>query len=326
MKAILINSSDRTITAVEYDGLGGLQALIGGSIETACMWPNGDVLYVDEEGLYKPQTGAFQISARPDGQPLVGRGVVVGREVKDDSAAGYHTEPPAHSIETLTGMVTFLTLAEAQAWASGRPAATLTTLNKDGTATTEAIGSMAELYAEIPEPAKEPEPETALGGRKEKLPIGEQVMVPGGSVTLLANSGDLPRDIGVAIRMAGGPLITDEAIRRIHYREQVSVGLRVEADGSGHMAVIFQSDTERLANGKRLGCWLTLARSPKGDAVSWNVAILDGSYEGAWFATRSAADATLGLIRKAAGGGSSEISSRLTETPTDAEMAELDRL
>lgn len=99
----LIDAANKTITATSYLGLSGLQTLIGGYIETAYMWENGDVLFVDEEGLLKPEDkGRFMIFERSD-QVLMGNGVLVGREVDNDG----NTDPPAMTIDALRGRVAF---------------------------------------------------------------------------------------------------------------------------------------------------------------------------------------------------------------------------
>ena len=101
MKAYLIDSESRTVTEIEYKR-GELQKLVGGWIETACVWDSGDVLYVDEEGLLKDPRFFFRIPERPD-QPLAGNGVLVGREVNNTS----RTAPPTMTIEELIRKVTF---------------------------------------------------------------------------------------------------------------------------------------------------------------------------------------------------------------------------
>lgn len=104
MKALHVDVDHRTISEVEYNGLADLQRLVGGHIEVAYHWPNGDVLYVDEEGMLKhgPYRG-FRIPERPD-QPLFGNGVLVGPEVDD----GLDTEPPTMSLDELRLRVQFV--------------------------------------------------------------------------------------------------------------------------------------------------------------------------------------------------------------------------
>lgn len=106
-KCLFIDAFNKTITETTYDQLGGLQKLIDGHIEVAFQWPNGDVLYVDEEGLYRKAHG-FRFARRPD-QPLAGSGVIVGKE-REGAAypGGYTTLDPTISIKALTPLVIFL--------------------------------------------------------------------------------------------------------------------------------------------------------------------------------------------------------------------------
>jgi hypothetical protein len=53
-KAILIDPRDASIRYVECAESGdAMRAMIGGDLEIAHVFPSGDVLYVDEEGLTK---------------------------------------------------------------------------------------------------------------------------------------------------------------------------------------------------------------------------------------------------------------------------------
>lgn len=103
MIALLIDAQKKEISQVEYRSLEDLHKLLGGYIELAYAWPNGDVLYVDEEGLLKQPQRYFRISVRPD-QPLGGNGVLVGPEIGDTS----NTEPPTMTVEQLRKLVRFL--------------------------------------------------------------------------------------------------------------------------------------------------------------------------------------------------------------------------
>jgi hypothetical protein len=157
MKAYLIDVAERDVRAVEYemDGATTLQTLIGGYIEIACSWENGDVLFVDEEGLFKPQRHFFRIDARPD-QPMAGNGVLVGREITDDQGEYVRTEPPTMSIEELRAKVQFIGRSQADAWAKGNasePASTISFIGEDGTIETEVIGRMGALFAAMPQPS-----------------------------------------------------------------------------------------------------------------------------------------------------------------------------
>lgn len=158
MKAILIDSEKRELREVEYDhgskpGAVTLQMLIGGYIESAWSWENGDVLWVDEEGLFKPQSHFFRFTPRGDGQPLAGNGVLIGREEEDDSPDGYHTEPPTITIEELRPLVQFLTREQAEAWAKGNasePAVTVYFPGEDGTTEATVIERYGHLFDQMP--------------------------------------------------------------------------------------------------------------------------------------------------------------------------------
>jgi hypothetical protein len=159
MKALLIDSAARQIRDVEYNNLADMHHLIGGYIEVAYSWPNGDVLFVDEEGLFKPQTNFFRIAARGD-TPLAGNGLLVGREVDDDSPRGYHTEPPTMTAQALADIVEFRSRDQVDAWAKANAsdaASFITTVGNDGKVVTTVTGHIGELYASMPRPAPEGE-------------------------------------------------------------------------------------------------------------------------------------------------------------------------
>jgi hypothetical protein len=103
MAALRIDPLRRTVSAVAYRDLAELQALVGGYIEAAYQWPDGDVLYVDEEGLFKGGArGFFRLAERPD-QPLAGYGVLVGREIDEIG----NTATPRMTLDALRARVRF---------------------------------------------------------------------------------------------------------------------------------------------------------------------------------------------------------------------------
>jgi hypothetical protein len=102
MKALWINATDLTVSAVDYTSLADMQRLVGGDIEAAYYWENGDVLYVDEEGLYR-STVYFRITVRPD-QPLAGNGLLVGPEI----GATINTRTPTMTLDKLRSIVTWV--------------------------------------------------------------------------------------------------------------------------------------------------------------------------------------------------------------------------
>ena|SRR5580765_6800409 len=106
-KAYWINSTARTITEVTYETLEDMRRFIGGHLEAAYQTRSGDVLYVDENGLYKTNLG-FVFVPRQD-QILVGNGLFVGREIEaDELPMGYTTLDPTMTLKELGRLVYFV--------------------------------------------------------------------------------------------------------------------------------------------------------------------------------------------------------------------------
>lgn len=139
-----------------------------------------------------------------------------------------------------------------------------------------------------------------------------------GTVTLLGNSGNLAADVSDAIKAAGGPFFLTDDVGRLLKQGRITASLRAEAGFWGaSSATIFFTRTEMLATGKRAHAFLTLMRTPPGDAVLWNVGIMDNDHDAVMFADRTGADTMLALLRKAAGGESSEVREYPAEVPAD---------
>lgn len=100
MKGILIDVVNKEIKAIEFSSTQDLHNLLGGYLECAYAWRNGDILYVDENGLQKDPQHWFLIHERAD-QLLAGNGVIVGREYNDDG----DTHPPFHTVDQVKGKV-----------------------------------------------------------------------------------------------------------------------------------------------------------------------------------------------------------------------------
>jgi hypothetical protein len=76
-KAYLIDARNKTISLVEVDGYKQIQEQIDCDCFTvACDLPNGDTIYVDDEGLCKEQQNFFEFEGAH--QPFAGNGLVLG--------------------------------------------------------------------------------------------------------------------------------------------------------------------------------------------------------------------------------------------------------
>ncbi len=96
--AILIDPYHRTVKSIEVTNrLESLQRAIGGCIQLAAEFADGDILYVDEEGLFTHRL-FFEI----DGQRFPGRGLIVGSRGDE-----YETAPVNCRIEEVIRRVKF---------------------------------------------------------------------------------------------------------------------------------------------------------------------------------------------------------------------------
>ena len=92
MRAILIDPFERKITEVKIDDdYKSIYKFLSndlvkvGTFTTGMNWPNHDILYVDDEGLFK-QNMFFDIG-RADNQPLAGMGLIMGGNSAGESKA-----------------------------------------------------------------------------------------------------------------------------------------------------------------------------------------------------------------------------------------------
>ena len=92
MKAVLIDAKNRTVTDVEYSGdYREIYTLIGCRCFTLVRGlPDGDDLFVDDEGLLTVNDDStfFQISWYPT--PLVGSGLILSCDEEGDSQSAKH--------------------------------------------------------------------------------------------------------------------------------------------------------------------------------------------------------------------------------------------
>lgn len=106
MQAFLIDPANKAITTVELPDTGDKLPAIYKHLQCetfdAMYLPNGDSLYIDDEGLLKPQMHFFAVRGAP--QPYAGRGLVVGINAQGRSVS------PSITLQQLTANVKFVEL------------------------------------------------------------------------------------------------------------------------------------------------------------------------------------------------------------------------
>lgn len=106
MKAHLIDPANRTVTTVELpdskDRLTAIYRHLQCDTFDVAGLPNGDSVYVDDEGLLKPMQHFFAVRGMPE--PFAGRGLVMGTDSRG------HSINPTISLTELTHHVKFIEL------------------------------------------------------------------------------------------------------------------------------------------------------------------------------------------------------------------------
>lgn len=106
MKAHLIAPANRTLTTVELpdskDRLTAIYRHLQCDTFDVATLPNGDTVYVDDEGLLKPMKHFFAVRGMPE--PFAGRGLVMGIDSRG------HSVNPTISLAELTHHIKFIEL------------------------------------------------------------------------------------------------------------------------------------------------------------------------------------------------------------------------
>jgi hypothetical protein len=115
MRAIVINSPDRSITETHIDGsLQSLQRIVGGLIQSVEQGLDDDHhCYVNEEGLLDNPRHFFMFAGGH--QPLAGNGIILASTDDGDEA------PCRLPLEWVKERVTFMDLAAARQWCQAHP-------------------------------------------------------------------------------------------------------------------------------------------------------------------------------------------------------------
>lgn len=86
-RVIFIDAASGAFLETKVYSLEDMQSLVGGLIECACRLPNGDEIYVNEEGLFNGYLRGFTVDGN-DTEPFVGNGFVIG----SPDELGEHTD------------------------------------------------------------------------------------------------------------------------------------------------------------------------------------------------------------------------------------------
>jgi len=106
MKAILIDSKNKTITEVQHDGTNeNIYKLCGYEQFDCCDIGNRDAIFVDGEGLFKKDQTFFIHKDYP--QPLAGNGLILGCNSDGESTA------PKTTLAEVKAKVKFMSLLQA---------------------------------------------------------------------------------------------------------------------------------------------------------------------------------------------------------------------
>lgn len=99
-RVIMINAELQIITEGVVIGLSGMQKLVGGYIERAHIFENGDELYVNEEGLLQNTNHFFVVEGFH--QPFAGNAYVIGPVTANGNNRG-----AVSTVEEIKALVTF---------------------------------------------------------------------------------------------------------------------------------------------------------------------------------------------------------------------------
>lgn len=154
--AIFIDANNQQVCSVRLgkNTLPDLQRLVGGYIEIGLRFADDVVLFVDEEGLFKPQRWFFRIAGIE--RPFAGNGVIVGPERYDATGDYIGTESlPLSCLPRVRRIVSFLSRAQADAWAKANASEPEVMFSNMDTGETEIISTTGQLWGAMPPPDKE---------------------------------------------------------------------------------------------------------------------------------------------------------------------------
>ena len=145
------NQRIRIVRIPAHNNLPDLQRLVGGYICTACHMEGDHTLFVDDEGLFKPQAWFFRL--RGQDRPLAGNGVIVGPERYDGNGDYLGTEDVAPwLLPAVRTVVEFLTREQIDAWAKANASDPEISFTNLDTGETEVIAYRGKVWGDMPKP------------------------------------------------------------------------------------------------------------------------------------------------------------------------------
>lgn len=154
---IHIDANNQVIRMVRIPSgknLADLQRLVGGSISMACRLEHEHVLFVDDEGLFKPQRWFFRL--RGMDTPFAGNGVIVGPERYDHDGEYLGTDNVyAGFLTAARRVIEFLPRAYVDAWAKANASEPEMAIQNLDTGETEIIAYRGNVWGDMPRPEDE---------------------------------------------------------------------------------------------------------------------------------------------------------------------------
>lgn len=148
------NQRIRMVRIPASNNLPDLQQLVGGLLTVGCRMPDDHVLFVDDEGLFKPQAWFFRLLGMD--RPFAGNGVIVGPERYDDNGDYQGTEDvPPLWLPYVRRAVEFLPRARVDAWAKANASDAEIAITNLDTGETEVIAYRGKVWGDMPKPKED---------------------------------------------------------------------------------------------------------------------------------------------------------------------------
>lgn len=133
------------------NNLDDLHRLVGGLLTVGCRMQDDHVLFVDDEGLFKPQAWFFRLRGRD--QLYAGNGVIVGPERYDHNGDYLGTDDvPLIWLYAMRLSVEFVSRVQADAWAKANASEPEISITNLDTGETEVIAYRGKLWGDMPKP------------------------------------------------------------------------------------------------------------------------------------------------------------------------------